>query len=102
MFEGTLISINIAAEAEAPMQSVNEVRAVPGKGLEGDRYFDHKGTFSKSQPDRELTLIEAEAVEAMKRVPWTTLAELKGDPDILKRIDDAEALLKSLRKTLSS
>jgi ParB family transcriptional regulator, chromosome partitioning protein len=42
------------------------------------------------------------AVEAMKRVPWTTLAELKGDRDILKKIDDAEALLKSLRKTLSS
>ena len=42
------------------------------------------------------------AVEAMKRVPWTTLAELKGDPDILKKIDDAEALLRSLRKTLSS
>lgn len=42
------------------------------------------------------------AVEAMKRVPWTTLAELKGDPDILKKIGDAEALLKSLRKTLSS
>jgi ParB family chromosome partitioning protein len=42
------------------------------------------------------------AVEAMRRVPWTTLAELKGDPDILKKIDDAEALLRSLRKTLSS
>lgn len=42
------------------------------------------------------------AVEAMERVPWTTLAELKDDPDILKKIDDAEALLKSLRKTLSS
>lgn len=42
------------------------------------------------------------AVEAMKRVPWTALAELKGDPDILKKIDDAEALLRSLRKTLSS
>jgi ParB family chromosome partitioning protein len=41
------------------------------------------------------------AVEAMKRVPWTTLAELKGDPDILNKIDDAEALLKTLRKTLS-
>src|ERR1700682_403027 len=67
MFEGTVVSINIAAEAQAPMQSVTEVRAVPGKGLEGDRYFDHKGTFSKPQPDRELTLIEAEAVEAMKR-----------------------------------
>ena len=67
MFEGTIISINIAPEAEAPMQSVSEARAVPGRGLEGDRYFDQKGTFSKPLPDRELTLIEAEAIEAMKR-----------------------------------
>jgi ParB family transcriptional regulator, chromosome partitioning protein len=28
------------------------------------------------------------------------LSDLKGDPDILKKIDDAEALLKSLRKAL--
>lgn len=42
------------------------------------------------------------AVDAMMRVPWTTLVELKGDPEILKKIEDAEALLKSLRKTLSS
>jgi ParB family chromosome partitioning protein len=41
------------------------------------------------------------AVEAMKGVPWTVLQELKGDPDILKKIDDAEALLQSLRKALS-
>lgn len=67
MFEGTVISINIAPDASAPMQSINEARAVPGRGLEGDRYFDHKGTFSKPLPDRELTLIEAEAIEAMKR-----------------------------------
>jgi MOSC domain-containing protein YiiM len=67
MFEGTVISINIAADASAPMQSVSEVRAIPGRGLEGDRYFDQKGTFSKPEPDRELTLIEAEAIEAMKR-----------------------------------
>jgi ParB family chromosome partitioning protein len=36
----------------------------------------------------------------MKRVPWTALADLKGNSDILKKIDDAEALLKSLRKAL--
>lgn len=41
------------------------------------------------------------AVEAMKNVPWTVLQELKGDPGILKKIEDAEALLKSLRKALS-
>jgi len=66
MFEGTVVSINIAPQAEAPMQSVAEAHAIPGRGLEGDRYFDHKGTFSKPQPDRELTLIEVEAIEAMK------------------------------------
>lgn len=41
------------------------------------------------------------AVEAMKNVPWTALQELKGNPDILRKIDDAEALLRSLRKALS-
>jgi ParB family chromosome partitioning protein len=41
------------------------------------------------------------AVEAMKNVPWTALQDLKGDPEILKKIDDAEALLQSLRKALS-
>ena len=40
------------------------------------------------------------AIESMKRVPWTVLSDLKGDPQILKKIDDAEALLKSLRKAL--
>ncbi len=67
MFEGTVVSINIAPEAEAPMQSVNEVRAVPGHGLDGDRYFARKGTFWKPDASRELTLIEAEAIEALRR-----------------------------------
>lgn len=66
MFEGTVVSINISAAAEAPMQQVEEVRAVPGRGLEGDRYFKGEGSFSKPQPDRELTLIEAEAIEAFR------------------------------------
>ena len=65
MFEGKIISINITPEAEAPMQSVDEVRAIPGRGLEGDRYFDNKGRAPEVK--RELTLIEAEAIEAMKR-----------------------------------
>jgi MOSC domain-containing protein YiiM len=66
MFEGIVESINIAPSAEAPMVSVEEVNAVPGKGLQGDRYFVRQGTFYKPQPDRELTLIEAEAIEAFR------------------------------------
>lgn len=64
MFKGTVVSIHIAPAAEAAMQAVDEVRAVPGQGLEGDRYFNQTGTFSRPQPDRELTLIESEAIEA--------------------------------------
>jgi ParB family chromosome partitioning protein len=42
------------------------------------------------------------AVESMKRVPWAELAELKDDPEILKTIDEAQTLLQSLRKALST
>jgi ParB family chromosome partitioning protein len=41
------------------------------------------------------------AVDAMKKVPFSALQELKGDADILKKIDEAEALLQSLRGALS-
>jgi MOSC domain-containing protein YiiM len=65
--KGTVESINIAAAAKEPMQSVDQVQATPGLGLEGDRYALGLGTFFKRQPDVELTLIEAEAIEALKR-----------------------------------
>jgi len=67
MFQGSVVSINIAPAAESALAAVEQARAVPGKGLAGDRYFDQAGTFSKPQPDRELTLIESEAIEAFSR-----------------------------------
>jgi ParB family chromosome partitioning protein len=42
------------------------------------------------------------AMDAMRRVPWTTLEELKGDAEVMKRIDEAEALLRTLRKALTT
>lgn len=42
------------------------------------------------------------AIQSMKEVPWTALEELKGDPDVTSKIIEAEALLRSLRKALSS
>jgi MOSC domain-containing protein YiiM len=65
---GQVVSIHIATEGEAPMRSVGAVRAVPGKGLEGDRYFTATGTYSDTPGSgREITLIESEAIEAMAR-----------------------------------
>jgi MOSC domain-containing protein YiiM len=67
MNTGTIEFIYVAPTATAPTVSVNEALAIPGVGLEGDRYALGKGTFSKPEPDFELTLIEAEAIEALKR-----------------------------------
>jgi MOSC domain-containing protein YiiM len=67
MWQGTIESINIADGAKEPMRAIAEVHAIPGVGLEGDRYARQQGTFFKPEPDYELTLIEAEAIEALSR-----------------------------------
>jgi MOSC domain-containing protein YiiM len=67
MSKGQVESIHIAATAKSSTQSVPEVAAIPGGGLEGDRYAAKTGTFYKPEPDYELTLIEVEAIEALQR-----------------------------------
>ena len=65
---GSVHSIHIAALASEPTVPVEEVRAVAGQGLEGDRYFDGKGSWSKTPgTGRQVTLIEYEAIEALER-----------------------------------
>ncbi len=67
MWQGSVVSIHIAKKDSAPMESLPAVRAVPGRGLDGDRYFLGAGFYSRkaSHGGREVTLIETEAVEAL-------------------------------------
>jgi MOSC domain-containing protein YiiM len=74
MRNGTVESIHIAPAAKAAMESVQNVEAIPGVGLDGDRYALKQGTFYKPEPDFELTLIEVEAIEAIQREYQVTLA----------------------------
>ncbi len=70
MSQGTVVSIHVAPGLRGdgrPVTSVNEARAVAGQGLEGDRYFG-------SSQDREVSLIEAEAIEALGRDTGLKLA----------------------------
>ena len=68
LVEGKVVGIFIATGAKTPVKAVTEAHAVPGKGIEGDRYFTHTGSFSEKPGDgREITLIELESVEAAKR-----------------------------------
>jgi MOSC domain-containing protein YiiM len=50
------------------MQSLESVQAVAGCGLDGDRYYDGTGTYSQLPGGgREVTLIDAAALEALER-----------------------------------
>ena len=65
-WQGTVHSLHIATAGGGTVETVEEVRAVEGRGLEGDRYFDGTGTFSKTPGNgRHVTLIELEAIEAL-------------------------------------
>ena len=75
MSQGRVESIHISAAAEATMRSVEQVMALAGVGLEGDRYATRSGSFSaKPKPGRQITLIEAEAIEALERELGMVLA----------------------------
>jgi ParB family chromosome partitioning protein len=41
-----------------------------------------------------------ELTQAIRRYPWTALTPMKGDPEVLKKLEEAEKLLKDLRKAL--
>jgi ParB family chromosome partitioning protein len=56
------------------------------------------------QPKRQpglLTELDA-AMDAIRNTPWTALEELKGDANVLEKLDQTEALLQTLRKNLKS
>jgi MOSC domain-containing protein YiiM len=85
MFQGSVVSIHIAPAAEETMVAVPEIQALPGLGLEGDRYCKQTGTFSKPQPDRELTLIEIEAIEALQQESGIEFAPADARRNIVTR-----------------
>jgi MOSC domain-containing protein YiiM len=65
---GSVVSLHIAPTGVAAMLTQDQVQVVAGRGLEGDRYFAGLGTYSNNPgTGRHVTLIEIEAIEALKR-----------------------------------
>jgi MOSC domain-containing protein YiiM len=61
MNHGRVVGIYIGPEPERSMQPVTEAKAVAGRGIDGDRYFQ---PVENGDPTAEITLIESEAIEA--------------------------------------
>jgi hypothetical protein len=66
---GSVAGLLVAPNAESPLGRVDAVDAVAGRGLEGDRYYEGRGTFSGRGRGYELTLVESEVLDSID-LPW--------------------------------
>lgn len=79
-WRGTLLHIHVAPAASYEMEELTEANLVPGRGIEGDRYYRGTGTYSPKPDVREVTLIEQEALDALARND----PPLQGGPIVLR------------------
>jgi hypothetical protein len=62
---GVVEALVVAPDATAPVAAVREAVAVPGRGLEGDRYAAGTGTFASGRPGSALTLVDAGVLDEL-------------------------------------
>ncbi len=64
---GKVVSLFIVDRRAEPMKKVEQLSALAGQGIEGDRYLLGTGTYSKKpEPGRQITLIRSEILESLK------------------------------------
>ena len=85
---GRVEGIYVAAEHGELPEPVDSVRAHAGRGLEGNRYF-----FDEAAPGTALTLIAAEALEAMERDPGISIEPWESRRNVLTRGIDVNELV---------
>ena len=98
---GEVVGIYVAPTKEAPMQPVAKAKAIPGKGLEGDRYAAGAGTFTP-RSDRlkgyDITLIEKEVLDRLTLSDGTRLAPAESRRNLVTTGIDLNAMVgKELR-----
>lgn len=67
MWQGRLLHMHTTPKGGAPMVAQDKITLIPGVGIEGDRYALGTGKYSPLVDIREVTLIEIETLEALKR-----------------------------------
>ena len=93
---GEVVAIHIASGAGAPMHELPGIEALAGEGLAGDRYRDGTGFYSSTPAEpgaRELTLIEAESLEAVLSETGITLEPAEHRRNITTRAIVLEPLI---------
>lgn len=88
MLLGTVEAIYTTPSAGEAMEPQTEAEAIPGQGIEGDRYLKGTGYYSKRPlPDggRQITLIEIEELEELEKSTGIHLDPSESRRNILTR-----------------
>jgi MOSC domain-containing protein YiiM len=89
---GTVVEINISPIHEQLPEPIARVRAVAGRGLEGDRNFLADGDPQPSR-EKDLTLIATEALEALAAEHGIELSAAESRRNVATRGIDLNALV---------
>jgi MOSC domain-containing protein YiiM len=68
----SVVAIHLGEAGVPELRAVDSVRALAGKGLEGDRHFHADG----AEPGHALTLVEEESVQDVGLAPGETRRQL--------------------------
>jgi MOSC domain-containing protein YiiM len=88
---GRVEEINIAPELERLPEPVSAVDALAGQGLRGDRFFSSEPR--ESGEARDITLIQAEALEGLLEEHGIELSAAESRRNVLTRGIDLNALV---------
>lgn len=92
-------------------KDLRKLRAILADPVAKENFLSHDGDLETAmlrlapEPERRdgdfFSALDA-TVRAMKQLPWTALDEMKSEARVVSKIEEAEALLRALRLTLSS
>lgn len=75
VWSGQVEALHLAPRSFLPMKAAQELTLVAGRGIEGDRYAAGEGFYSdRPEEGRQVTLFEAETLEALLRDHKITLS----------------------------
>jgi MOSC domain-containing protein YiiM len=82
---GVVLAIYVSPQAAQLPHAVERVRALAGRGLDGDRYAVGEGTFSDRPGRRDVTLIESESLEDYSRESGRPLSAAESRRNVVTR-----------------
>jgi len=89
---GAVVKIFVAPSGGVAMQAVEEIEAVAGRGLRGDRYSDRNGYWT-GVDECEVTLIESECIEEIREKTGVSVTEGEHRRNLITRGIQLDSLL---------